>query len=109
MKLNGFPFEVTDWKEIKEERHDGETGFATWKTRKFGEIRVRMVEYSAGYQADHWCEKGHIILLLEGELYTEIKDGKVNLLQPGMSYQVSDNLAPHRSHTDTGAKLFIVD
>jgi quercetin dioxygenase-like cupin family protein len=107
--MNNFPFEVIDWQNIKAEKHIGETGFALWKTCNFGEIRVRMVEYSAGYRADHWCKKGHIIVILDGELYTETEDGKVNILKPGMSYQVADNVMPHRSHTEIGAKLFIVD
>ena len=109
MQMNNFPSEVINWDNINEEKHTGETGFAFWKTRTFGEIRVRMVEYSAGYRADHWCKKGHIILLVDGELYTETEDGKVNILKPEMSYQVADNVMPHRSHTETGAKLFIVD
>jgi len=109
MKMNNIPFGVIDWETIEQEEHKGETGTAFWKTRNFGEIRVRMVEYSAGYKADHWCKKGHILLILEGELYTETEDGKFNILKPGMSYQVADDIMPHRSFTKTGAKLFIVD
>lgn len=82
---------------------------ALWRTRQLGEIRVRMVEYSPGYRADHWCSKGHVLLCLEGELHTELADGKVVVLTPGMSYQVADGAEPHRSVTETGAKLFIVD
>ena len=70
---------------------------------------MRVVEYSPGYLADHWCEKGHVLLCLEGELRTELKDGRVFVLTPGMSYQVADHDAPHRSATSTGARLFIVD
>jgi quercetin dioxygenase-like cupin family protein len=109
MQMNNIPFGAMDWQTIAPEKHEGETGFALWKTCNFGEIRVRMVEYSAGYRADHWCKKGHILLILEGELYTETEDGKVIVLKPGMSYQVADDVMPHRSHTETGAKLFIVD
>jgi hypothetical protein len=90
-------------------RHEGESGFATWRTRNFGDIRVRMVEYSPGYKADHWCSKGHILLLLEGEMETELADGRVFKMSPGVSYQVADNAEPHRSSTRSGAKLFIVD
>jgi len=82
---------------------------AYWRTRQFGSIRVRMVEYSPGYLADHWCSKGHILLCLEGELHTELRDGRKFVLSPGMSYQVSDNAEPHRSFTRSGAKLFVVD
>jgi len=70
---------------------------------------VRMVEYTPGYSADHWCRKGHILLCLEGELSTELEDGRRFVLKPGMSYQVADQAEAHRSSTTAGAKLFIVD
>jgi quercetin dioxygenase-like cupin family protein len=82
---------------------------ACWRTRHFDDIRVRMVEYTPGYLADHWCVKGHILLCLEGELHTELEDGRKIVLRPGMSYQVADHAEPHRSFTSVGAKLFIVD
>jgi len=82
---------------------------AIWRTQHFGNIRVRMVEYSPGYLADHWCSKGHILLLLEGQLETELEDGRTFTLTPGMSYQVADQAEAHRSSTSSGAKLFIVD
>ena len=109
MQMKGFPFEVTDWEKVDKEGHAGEKGAATWKTRQFGDIRVRMVEYSPGYFADHWCEKGHVVLCVEGEFHTEHKDGTKRLLKRGMSYQVADGVEPHRSFTKGGAKLFIVD
>jgi len=109
MKLENIPFSVTDWSAVEPTEHQGEEGVATWRTRTFGDIRVRMVEYSPGYVADHWCSKGHIILCLEGELHTELADGRQVILTPGQSYQVADGAAPHRSSTRTGAKLFIVD
>ncbi len=82
---------------------------ATWRPRQFGALRVRVVEYSPGYLADHWCAKGHILLCLEGELHTELEDGWRFVLTPGMSYQVADNTEPHRSFTAVGAKLFVLD
>jgi len=109
MEMSNIPFGTTDWAEIAPTEHRGETGMATWRTQQFGDIRVRMVEYSAGYLADHWCTKGHILLCMEGELHTELPDGRKFILTPGTSYQVSDNAEPHRSHTTIGAKLFIVD
>ncbi|MBE0636064.1 DHCW motif cupin fold protein [Candidatus Bipolaricaulota bacterium] len=109
MKMSDIPFGITDWSAIEPAQHEGITGFATWQTRTFGDIRVRMVEYSAGYLADHWCEKGHILLCLEGELRTELEDGRTFILRSGMSYQVADHAEPHRSSTEMGAKLFIVD
>jgi quercetin dioxygenase-like cupin family protein len=109
MQIIGIPFGTTDWSKIKRTEHKGETGTAYWRTRQFGDIRVRMVEYTPGYFADHWCEKGHILFCIEGELETELKDGRKFVLTPGMSYQVADNAEPHRSYTGLGAKLFIVD
>ena len=109
MKITNIPFGTTDWSSIERVEYKGERGVAHWRTREFGGIRVRMVEYSPGYLADHWCDKGHIILCLEGELHTELRDGSIHTLKPGMSYQVADSAAAHRSHTDVGAKLFIVD
>lgn len=109
MEMSAIPFGTTDWSAIAPTEHRGETGMATWRTRQFGAIRVRMVEYSPGYLADHWCVKGHILLCLEGELHTELADGRRFVLTPGLSYQVADNAEPHRSSTAIGAKLFIVD
>lgn len=109
MEMKNIPFGTTDWAEIIPTEHKGETGMATWRTQQFDNIRVRMVEYSAGYLANHWCEKGHILLCLEGELHTELGDGRKFVLTPGTSYQVADDAEPHRSHTKIGAKLFIVD
>jgi uncharacterized cupin superfamily protein len=109
MQMTGIPFGITDWSGIEPTEHKGEHGVALWRTQVFGGIRVRMVEYSPGYVADHWCSKGHILLCLEGELNTVLEDGREFLLKPGMSYQVADGSEPHRSHTSTGARLFIVD
>jgi hypothetical protein len=109
MQISNIPFGTTDWSLVERTEHKGETGFAYWRTRHFGDIRVRMVEYTAGYLADHWCEKGHILLCLSGELHTELKDGRRVVLAPGMSYQVADGAEPHRSSTSIGATLFIVD
>lgn len=109
MQIFNIPFGTIDWSNVEQTEHLGETGIAYWRTRNFGDIRVRIVDYSPGYLADHWCQKGHILLCLEGELNTELKDGRKFVLKPGMSYQVADNTEPHRSFTPLGAKLFIVD
>jgi quercetin dioxygenase-like cupin family protein len=109
MNIANLPFGTTDWSTIESTQHNGEVGVAHWRTRQFGPIRVRMVEYSPGYLADHWCSKGHILLCLEGELITELRDGRRFVLQPGMSYQVADNAEAHRSTAPNGAKLFVVD
>lgn len=109
VKMTNFRFETIDWSEIERTERQGETGLAYWQTRNFGEVRVRMVEYTPGYLADHWCKKGHILLCLEGELHTELEDGRIFVLKPGMSYQVGDDAEPHRSSTMVGAKFFVVD
>ena len=109
MELAGIPFETVDWSTVEPVEHPGVTGAAWWRTRQLNGVRVRLVEYSPGYRADHWCSKGHILLCLEGELHTELADGRRFTLTPGVSYHVADDAEPHRSSTDTGAKLFIVD
>ena len=109
MNMAEIPFGTTDWSKIEPTEHKGERGVAHWRTRQFGSIRVRLVEYTPGYVADHWCSKGHILFCLEGELHTELQDGRQFVLQPGMSYQVADGAEPHRSSTAAGAKLFVVD
>jgi hypothetical protein len=109
MMMSAIPFGTTDWSTVERTEHKGDAGVAYWHTRQFGSIRVRMVEYSPGYESDHWCTKGHILLCLEGELHTRLADGRSFVLTPGVSYQVADGAEPHRSHTDKGAKLFIVD
>lgn len=109
MQILNIPFGTTDWSQVEQTEHKGESGAAYWRTKNFGDIRVRMVEYTPGYLADHWCDKGHIIFCLEGEFETELADGRTFTIKPGMSYQVGDNFESHRSSTITGAKLFIVD
>ncbi len=109
MEIAGIPFGTTDWSKIERTEHKGESGIAYWRTRQFGALRVRVVEYTPGYVADHWCSKGHILFCLEGELSTELQDGRQFVLRPGMSYQVADAAEAHRSSTAVGAKLFVVD
>ncbi|GAU83881.1 DHCW motif cupin fold protein [Bosea sp. BIWAKO-01] len=113
MRMSEIPFGTVDWSSVEPVRHPGEKGEAIWRTRFFGPaenaIRVRMVEYSAGYVSDHWCSKGHVLLCLEGELETMLEDGRAFTLRPGMSYQVADQAEAHRSQAPRGAKLFIVD
>lgn len=109
MKIEGVPFAVPDWSQIEPVEHAGETGKAIWRTIEVGNIRVRKVEYSPGYVADHWCSRGHVLMVLEGELVTELRDGRRFTLTAGMTYQVADGAEPHRSSTAGGAALFIVD
>ena len=109
MDMKNIPFCTTNWSQIEPVEHPGESGLAIWRTQQFDTIRVRLVEYTPSYRADHWCKKGHILFCLEGELHTELADGRQFVLTPGMSYQVADNAEPHRSSTRTGVRLFIID
>lgn len=109
MKITDVPFAVTDWSTIPATEHPGVIGHAIWRTLEVGNIRVRMVEYSVGYLADHWCTRGHVLLVLEGELITDLADGRQFVLAAGSSYQVASEAEPHRSRAPRGAKLFIVD
>ena len=109
MQMLDIPFGTTDWAAVEPTQHAGETGTAYWRTRQFNDIRVRIVEYTPGYLADHWCKKGHILFVLEGELHTELADGRTVVLKAGQSYQVADGDLAHRSRSVGGAKLFVVD
>jgi hypothetical protein len=109
VKMSNIPFGTTDWASVPAVEHSALTGQALWRTQAFGDIRVRMVEYTPGYVSDHWCAKGHILLCLEGELHTELADGRTFILTPGVSYQVADDAEPHRSFSPNGARLFVVD
>lgn len=109
METNQIPFQITDWQTIPATTHPGETGHALWKTLQFGDLRIRMVEYSADYLADHWCSKGHIIYCIEGEMVSELADGSKHVLSTGMSYEVSDELSSHRSFSKDGVRLLIID
>jgi hypothetical protein len=109
MSTARIPFQVTDWEQIPATEHPGETGLAYWRTLQFGSLRVRLIEYSPGYKANHWCQKGHLLFVMEGELVTELSDGRSFQMTAGMSYEVSDGLSSHRSFTKHGAKLIVVD
>jgi quercetin dioxygenase-like cupin family protein len=110
MNIPDQKFTVTDWQQIVPTMHPGDTGKALWRSLEVGDLRVRLVEYSPGYVADHWCDRGHVLFVLKGELVTELRDGRSFTLVAGQSYQVSDyGDSAHRSSTSTGATLFIVD
>ncbi len=104
-----IPFQVIDWKLIPKVEHRGKSGVASWQTLQFNGLRIRIVEYSIGYLADHWCQKGHIVHCLEGEFISELRTGEKFILSKGMSYVVSDELSSHRSITENGVKLMIID
>ena len=109
MTLTNIPFGTIDWAGVAGSVHRGERGTATWRTLQLGELRLRIVDYSPGYIADHWCAKGHVVYCLQGELVTELRDGRRYTLTAGMSYHVADDETPHRSQTEAGARVFIVD
>lgn len=109
MKIESVPYTVTDWSTMAAVEHPGTTGTSYWPTFETGNLRVRMVQFTPGYLADHRCPRGHVVLVLEGEIVSELADGSSTVMRPGMSYQVSDDVAPHRSRTDSGATVFIVD
>ncbi len=109
MIIPNHPFETIDWTLVPKEIHNGVTGTALWQTMRVGNIRVRMVEYSPDYEADHWCSKGHIILCIEGAMETTLQDGRKYMLQKGMTYHVGDGNEAHRTNSKAGCKLFIVD
>jgi len=104
-----IPFQTIDWTLVPKTEHPGETGMASWQTLQLGGLRIRIVEYSAGYMADHWCSKGHIVHCLEGEFVSELQGGEKFNLTKGMSYVVSDDLSSHRSISADGVKLMIID
>lgn len=109
MNKENIPFQTIEWNNIPKTEHKGETGIAYWQTVQFEGLRIRLVEYSAGYIADHWCKKGHIVHCLEGEFISELIDGENYVLTKGMTYVVSDELSSHRSTTKDGVKLMIID
>ena len=110
MKIQDVPFTLTDWKKYPVTEYKGETGTSFWKTFEMGNIRVREVEYSPGYSADHWCSKGHILLVLEGVFVIQLKNGQEYILKAGTSFQTGDDEEnPHFSYTKGGARVFIVD
>ena len=109
MNISGIPFQMIDWSIIPKEEHPGITGTSYWQVIQFPGLRVRIVEYSAGYLADHWCKKGHIVHCLEGQFESEMENGDISVFTTGMSYIVSDDLSSHRSVTKNGAKLLIID
>jgi hypothetical protein len=109
MNRSNIPFQTIDWTTIPKTEHTGESGMAYWQTLQLPGLRVRMVEYSEGYVADHWCKKGHIVHCLDGEFVSELEDGKEFRLTKGMTYVVSDELSSHRSITKDGVKLMIID
>lgn len=104
-----FPYQAIDWAAVPRTEHKGDPGMSFWRTVQLSGLRIRVVEYSPGYLADHWCQKGHIVHCLEGEFVNEQENGDRTVMTKGMTYVVSDGMSSHRSRTETGATLLIVD
>ena len=109
MNDNNIPFQTIDWELVPKTAHVGESGTAYWQTIQLPGLRIRIVEYSKGYVAEHWCRKGHIVHCLEGEFVSELQDDKAFSLTKGMTYVVSDEMSSHRSSSKNGVKLMIID
>ena len=107
--MTAIAFQTTNWEAVPRILKEGENGMATYRTLMFDGFRVRMVEYSAGYRANHWCKAGHIVYCIEGEMTSELRDGRTFTLRQGMSYIVSDDVSYHRSVSENGVKLMIID
>ncbi len=109
ISVSNISFQTVDWSTIGKTMHPGQTGMAFWQTLQLPGLRIRKVQYSAGYLADHWCTKGHIVHCLSGTLVSEMESGEIVTLKEGTSYVVSDNLSSHRSVTKHGVTLLIID
>lgn len=107
--MSTVPFQIINWPAISKTEHPGETGTSFWKTADFSGLRIRKVEYSSGYFADHWCQNGHIVHCLEGSFITEMETGETFTLTAGMTYIVSDEMSSHRSLSANGVQLLIID
>jgi len=107
--MYSIDFTSTDWSNIEKKEYPGTTGNAFWRTQLLDGLRVRIVDYSENYLADHWYQKGHIVHCIEGEFISEMENGKSMVMKKGMTYIVSDDLSSHRSLTKTGTQLLIID
>ena len=104
-----IPFQIIDWSAIPKIEHKGESGTAFWQTVQFSGLRIRIVEYSKDYIADHWCDKGHIVHCLEGNFVIKLKDGNEYILTEGSSFIVSDGLSSHLTLSEENVKMMIID
>jgi mannose-6-phosphate isomerase class I len=107
--MKKISFQIIDWNVLPESINPGETGRSISQIIEYPGLRIRIVEYSAGYLANHWCQKGHIVYCIEGEVINEQENGDQFILKQGMSYIVSDDMSSHRSRAENKVKLLIVD
>jgi len=90
MNNSNIPFQTIDWAKIPKTEHKGKTRIAHWQTIEFSGLRIRIVEYSPGYMADHWCEKGHIVHCLEGQVVNEQKNRDRSIIENGVKLMIID-------------------
>jgi quercetin dioxygenase-like cupin family protein len=109
LKIEDVPFSNIRWPEMPLSEQSGAVGYALSQTVETGNVRLRLVTFSPGYEADHWCSKGHVVFVLKGQLSTVLQDGRKFLTLQGESFCVGDNDGQHRAETDRGATVFIVD
>ncbi len=109
MQIKDIPFSIVDW--VLEETTEvaGETGYAEQRLVELGNLRLRQVVYAAGYRADHWCERGHVLYVLSGQMIVELKNGRHFPVHEGSSFQVADGAPAHLVCTANGCTVFIVD
>lgn len=78
------------------------------KVHQIGTRQLRLVEYSKNLPP-HWCEKGHIGYLLEGEMEIRFEQ-EVQRYRPGDGIVIPDG--PEHKHsgtvlTDTATVVFV--
>lgn len=110
MRIPPTPFTVVRLTRFDRTMEPGETGRSFSRAAETPDMRLRLVEYEAGYLADHWCDRGHVLHVIDGELTVELQDGRSFALQKGDSFVVSDRGdSSHRVRSERGASVFIAD
>jgi hypothetical protein len=110
VKFEESLFYSIDWDMFKTKKYKGESGSSYWRTVEMDGFRLRMVDYSPGFRSDHFCCKGHIILVEEGMLSLKMNSGGIVNIEKGMSLLIGDSIRDsHQAFTNEGARVFIVD
>jgi len=109
MVLPRTPLIVTRLGEAPRTAETGEIGRSLAQTFELSGLRLRLVEYEAGYVADHWCDRGHVLHVVDGELTLELRDGRSMALRKGDCFVSDQDDASHRIRTAAGGTAFIVD
>ena len=104
-----IPFTVTDWTLLPPVDEKGITGLASIKTVNLGDIILRQIEYSSNYEADHFCQKGHIVYCISGSIQIQLSDNSIHTIATGNTFQVSDDASSHKLYSKEGAKVFVTD